>query len=78
MMFSSVERFVKAVKTARDYNAKEVRLTIQEAEQLSAHMTEWLLQERELHVKIMQLQDQLLKQSAPVNDAPVQLNGGKF
>lgn len=77
---TSVDKFLKAVKTAKDYNSKEIRLTMSEAEQLALSLGQWLLQERQLQDRIMQLQDDLLRiQSAnPTTNQTVQLSGGSF
>ena len=75
-----VDKFLKAVQTAKAYNSKEIRLTIQEADALSASLGQWLLQERQLQERIMQLQDQLLnaKDTTGANAGTMQLNGGSF
>ncbi len=77
---TAVDKFLKAVKTAKDYNSKEIRLSMTEAEQLALALGQWLLQERQLQERIMQLQDELLRsQSNTVaSNAPVQLSGGSF
>ena len=77
---TAVDKFLKAVKTAKDYNSKEIRLSMTEAEQLALSLGQWLLQERQLQERIMQLQDELLRsQSNTVaSNAPVQLSGGSF
>lgn len=74
---TAVDKFLKTVKTAKDYNSKEVKITIQDAEQLVMSLTHMLNQEREMVQKIMVLQDRLINS---LNDAPrdVNLNGGGF
>lgn len=74
---TAVDKFLKTVKTAKDYNSKEVKITIQDAEQLMLSITHMLNQEREMVQKIMVLQDRLINS---LNDAPrdVNLNGGGF
>ena len=76
---NSVDRFLKAVRTAKDYNSKEIRLTISEADALSDGISQMLLQERDLTNKIMQLQDQIINmgQSQPTPTG-MNLSGGTF
>ena len=75
-----VDKFLKAVKTAKDYNSKEIKLTMPEAEQLALSLGQWLLQERVLQERIMQLQDDLLQtnNANPATSGTVQLSGGSF
>jgi hypothetical protein len=75
-----VEKFLKAVRTAKDYNSKEIRLTIAEADALSDCVSAMLLQEREFTQKIMWLQDQLIVAQGSVvsSTSTVQLSGGSF
>lgn len=74
-----VDKFLKAVHTAKAYNSKEIRLTIAEADALSVSLAQWLLQERQLQTRIMQLQDQLLSASGTsATPSNMQLNGGSF
>ena len=76
---NAVQRFLKAVRTAKDYNSKEIRLTIAEADELNDNLSQMLLQERELTQRIMQLQDALLmaKQAATPTTG-MNLSGGSF
>jgi len=74
-----MERFMKAVRTAKDYNSKEIRLTIAEADAMSDCVSQLLLQERALTEKIMWLQDQLTQKNASSNtDTSMNLSGGSF
>lgn len=75
---AAVDKFLRLVKTARDFNSKEVKLTIQDAEQLSLSLALVLNQERELTVKLMQCQEKLV--NVTQNNAPreLSLNGGNF
>jgi major membrane immunogen (membrane-anchored lipoprotein) len=77
---SSVDRFVKLVKTARDYNSKDVKLSIGDAEDLAISLASMLNSERELTQRIMRLQDQLLKSNSDntVTNSGVQFDGGQF
>lgn len=74
---TAVDRFLKLTKTARDYNSKEVKVSIQDAEALAMSLAMMLNQERELTTKIMQLQDKLLSvaDSTPAN---INVSGGTF
>lgn len=74
---TAVDKFLKLTKTARDYNSKEVRMSIQDADALVISLALMLNQERELSMKIMQLQDKLL---SITNNTPtsVNLSGGTF
>lgn len=74
-----MERFMKAVRTAKDYNSKEIRLTIAEADAMSDCVSQLLLQERALTEKIMWLQDQLTQKNTSSNtDTSMNLSGGSF
>lgn len=74
-----LNNFLKAVRTAKDYNSKEIRLSITEADALSDCLTHMLLQERDFTQRILHLQDQLMsKQTTAPSTQPVQLNGGSF
>jgi hypothetical protein len=74
-----MERFMKAVRTAKDYNSKEIRLTITEADAMSDCVSQLLLQERVLTEKIMWLQDQLTQNNgSQPNNTPMNLSGGSF
>jgi hypothetical protein len=74
---TAVDKFLKLTKTARDYNSKELRLSIEDAQALSMSLAMILNQERELIQKILILQDRLLSmnESAPTN---IDMNGGTF
>lgn len=74
---TAVDRFLKLTKTARDYNSKEVKVSIQDAEALAMSLAMMLNQERALTTKIMQLQDKLLSvaDSTPAN---INVSGGTF
>ena len=74
---TAVDKFLKLTKTARDYNSKEVRISIEDAQALSMSLTFMLNQERELIQKIMILQDKLLSMTDQVPTS-VNMNGGTF
>jgi hypothetical protein len=73
----SINRFVKLVNTARDYNSKEIRLSREDAEALALSITELLARDVALAQKIMDVQDRLINSmsSQPRN---LDLNGGTF
>jgi hypothetical protein len=73
---TAVDTFLRTVKTARDYNSREIRLSIQDAESLSISLALMLNQERELVMRIMKLQDQLLSVQTPGTN--VNFSGGSF
>lgn len=73
---TAVDTFLRTVKTARDYNSREIRLSIQDAESLSISLGLMLNQERELIMRIMKLQDQLLSVQTPGTN--VNFSGGSF
>jgi hypothetical protein len=77
---TALDKFLKMVRTAKDYNSKEIRLSISDADALSDCLTHMLLQEREFTQKIMHLQDQIIQsQNQSVGSSGViMLNGGKF
>jgi len=70
-----VDKFLKLTKTARDYNSKEVKISIEDAQSLSLSLAHMLNQERELIQRIMVLQDRLL--SSNLNTS-IEMNGGNF
>lgn len=72
---TAVDKFLKLTKTARDYNSKEVKLSIEDAQSLSLSLAHMLNQERELIQRIMVLQDRLL--SSNLNTS-IEMNGGNF
>jgi hypothetical protein len=74
---TAVDKFLKLTKTARDYNSKEVKISIQDAEALAMSLALMLNQERELTTRIMQLQDKLLSlaDNTPTN---INVSGGTF
>jgi hypothetical protein len=73
MSTSALEVFIKKYQTARNYNSKEIRLTIQDAEELSTAIALVLANVNNLSSKIIALQDQLL-----ADKSEVELSGGSF
>ncbi len=74
-----LDKFLKTVRTAKDYNSKEVRMQIADADALADCLAQMLVQERHLSQQIMQLQDKLIRvqETAPV-PKDINLNGGGF
>lgn len=73
MSTSALEVFIKKYQTARNYNSKEIRLTIQDAEELSTAIALVLANVNNLSSKIIALQDRLL-----ADKSEVELSGGSF
>jgi hypothetical protein len=73
MSTSALEVFVKKYQTARSYNSKEIRLSIQDAEELATSIALVLSSVNSLSAKVIQLQDKLL---ADKNE--IDLSGGSF
>jgi len=68
-----VELFLQKYQTAKNFNSKEIRLTIQEAEQLSIGISLLLAKESQLNAKIIELQEKLLNQNNTI-----EVSGGTF
>jgi len=73
MSTAPLETFIKKYQTARNYNSKEIRLTIQESEELSTAIALLLSKTNSLNEKIIELQAKLLEDKTEIN-----LSGGKF
>lgn len=73
MSTAALERFIKKYQTAKSYNSKEIRLTLQEAEEISAAIALALASTNSLSEKVIELQDKLL---AERND--IEVSGGSF
>lgn len=69
---AGLESFLVKYQTARNYNSKEIRLTMQEAEALSIAISRMLSKESELSQKVINLQDQL------INGIEISQDGGQF
>lgn len=69
---AGLEEFLKKYQTARNYNSKEIRLTMQEAEALSIAISRMLTRESQLSQKVIELQDQL------INGIEITQDGGRF
>ena len=73
MSTAALEVFIKKYQTARNYNSKEIRLTMQDAEELSAAIALMLANFNGLSAKVIELQDRLLADRSEIN-----LSGGSF
>lgn len=73
MSTTALETFIKKYQTARNYNSKEIRLTITEAEELSIAMSVALAKINKSQDKIIELQEKLLDKSFEVD-----ISGGGF
>jgi hypothetical protein len=69
---AGLEAFLVKYQTARNYNSKEIRLTMQEAEALSIAISRMLTRESELSQRVIELQDQL------INGIEITQDGGRF
>ena len=58
---AAISAFISKLQVAKNYNSKEIRLTIEEADDLTAGITNILLREMELGQKVIELQAQILK-----------------
>ena len=77
MSTSALEGFVKKYQTARSYNSKEIRLTLQDAEELSTAIALVLANVNTLSERVIQLQDQLLQNNSLVSKE-LTVSGGRF
>ena len=67
-----IELFLAKFKNARGFNSKEIRLTIQEAEELSIGIALLLNRYAKLSDKVIELEDELS------NPGDTTISGGKF
>jgi hypothetical protein len=73
MSTAPLEQFIKKYQTARNYNSKEIRLTMLEAEELSTAVALLLARTATLNEKIIKLQDELL-----ADKTEIEITGGGF
>jgi hypothetical protein len=73
MSTSALEVFIKKYQTAKNYNSKEIRLSMQDAEDLSIAIALMLSNNNALSEKVIKFQDQLLSEKSEIN-----LSGGSF
>lgn len=73
MSTAPLEDFIKKYQTAKNYNSKELRLTITEAEQISTSIALLLANTAGLSAKVIDLQDRLLQ-----DKTEIEVTGGSF
>lgn len=69
---AGLEEFINKYQTARNYQSKEIRLTMQDAEALSIAISKMLIRESALSSKVIELQNQIL------SGVEVTQDGGSF
>lgn len=73
MSTAALESFIKKYQTAKNHNSKEIRLTIQEAENLSTAIALVLSNTVQYQTQIMELQQKLLDEKREII-----VSGGSF
>lgn len=73
MSTGPLESFIKKYQTAKNYNSKEIRLTIKESDELSNAIALLLANVVTYQEKIIELQEQLL-----TNNQEINMSGGIF
>ena len=68
----SLTSFLDKFQIAKNYNSKEIRLTLEEAEQLSLGIARLLVRQNALADQVIELQSHIL------NGVEVSQDGGKF
>jgi hypothetical protein len=63
-MTHGIDAFLRKFKLARDYNSKELKMTIAEAEQLSIGISLLLSRELVLSNRVIELQDMMISGGA--------------
>lgn len=71
--YAALDEFLEKYQTAKNYNSKEIRLTVQEAEQVSIAIGRVLVKLTELSDTVIELQNELVKQPVEVT-----VSGGAF
>jgi dihydroorotate dehydrogenase len=75
----AIEKFIKQVQVAKDYNSKEIRVVTTDAENLAMAIALLLNSNISMAKKIMELQDKVIQNlSSPQNPTNVSMNGGTF
>lgn len=72
--YGVIQQYLKKYQTAKSFNSKEIRLTLNEAEELNLSLTFLLAEHSSLQSKILELQTKLLEN----NQNDIQLTGGNF
>lgn len=70
-----VHEFLEKFRNAKNFNSKELRLTIQEAEQLAIGISLMTSRYKQLSDQVIELQEQLLNVG---NEDELTISGGKF
>lgn len=73
MSTAALETFVKKYQTAKAYKSKEIRLTIQEADELNTAISLMMTRLVSTQSKIIDIQEQLL-----TDKSEIKLSGGSF
>jgi hypothetical protein len=73
MSAATLEQFIKKYQTAKNYNSKEIRLTILEAEEITAAIAMLLTRSADLSAKVIELQDRLIE-----DKTEIEVTGGSF
>jgi hypothetical protein len=86
----SINQFLDKFQTAKNYNSKEIRLTINDAEQLSLGLSRLLVRQSELADKVINLQEQIMQAGVSIQELQMKIlddikanlgviqDGGKF
>ena len=74
----AIDKFIKQVQVAKDYNSKEVRIAIHDAEKLVNGIALLLNGNTAMIQKVMELQDKLIQQQTIQQPRNMDLNGGTF
>lgn len=69
---AALSAFISKVQVAKNYNSKEIRLTIEEADEINAAFSQMMLREIDLSQKVIDLQTQIM------NGVEVKQDGGSF
>lgn len=75
MSTAPLETFIKKYQTAKNYNSKEIRLTLHEAEEISTAIALLLSNTANLSNKIIELQDRIINLTT---DQEIIASGGSF
>lgn len=69
---AALSAFISKVQVAKNHNSKELRLTVDEAEEISSAISQMLIKEIDLSRKVIDLQTQIM------NGVEVKQDGGSF
>jgi hypothetical protein len=86
----ALTQFLDKFQTAKNYNSKELRLTLNEAEQLSLGISRLLLRQATLADQVIELQNEIMKSTSAIQELQMKIltdieadlgiiqDGGKF